>query len=103
MTVSFMWARLEYWAFRSVLDPCRKLEAGTEQNRPMTILSPARVSSQVCLLQLTVRAILERLEVVRGWEGARGCEQVDAHPPGEREEAVCWGQNSGSGVWRIAF
>lgn len=42
VAVSPMWARLEYWAFRSVFDTCGKLDAGTEQNRPMSILFPSQ-------------------------------------------------------------
>lgn len=34
---------VEYWDFGSVLDICRKLKAGTEQNRPKSLIFPAKM------------------------------------------------------------
>lgn len=34
---------VEYWDFGSVLDTCKKLKAGTEQNRPKSLLSLAKM------------------------------------------------------------
>lgn len=36
----------------------------------------------------TLTVIPEFLEVVRGWKGPRGCKKVEAHFPGEQEEAM---------------
>lgn len=53
-------------------------------------------SPAVYFLLLTMTAILEFLEMARGWEELRGCEQVGAHLPGEQEELVWYKENPGS-------
>lgn len=91
---------VEYWDFGSVLDICRKLKAGTKQNRPKSLIFP-----QVNFLLLTLTAILELLEVVTGWEEPRGCEQgKPAFQEGEKRQPVIGRTvNHGPGVWRIGF